>query len=248
MLSKNKIVLQAKNLQVCYGNHQVLKDFSCDLPEGFMIGIIGANGSGKSTFLKAIMRIVPVDSGEVLFWEKYNLQEVRHQIAYLPQRNSVDWDFPATVLDVVLMGLYKETGLFGKIRPKHKEKALFYLEKVKMQDFAQKHIAELSGGQQQRVFLARAFAQEAQLYLLDEPLAGIDAVTEEIIVENLQKLNSEGKTIVMVHHQIDTISEYFQYLLMIRQGEVITSGETKEVLTNENLQQIYGIKQAFVIQ
>ncbi|MCS6796028.1 MAG: ABC transporter ATP-binding protein [Raineya sp.] len=235
MLNK---VIEVENLNVKYGKQEVLKNFSCTLPEGAMIGIIGANGSGKSTFLKAIMQIIPIESGKVFFWGK-SLKEVRSQIAYLPQRNSVDWDFPASVLDVVLMGLYKEIGWFGSIQKRHKERALFYLEKVKMADFAKKHIAELSGGQQQRVFLARAFAQEAKLYLLDEPLSGIDATTEEIIMENLQSLNSHGKTIVMIHHQIETIENYFDYLLMIRSGKIIAVGETKYVFTPKNLQATY---------
>lgn len=236
-----KNVIEVHNLNVYYGDFQALADFSCKLPENTMIGILGSNGSGKSTFLKAIMGIVPAKSGEVLFWGK-SLDQVRDKIAYLPQRSNVDWDFPATVLDVVLMGLYKETGWFGRIQKKHKEKALLYLEKVRMADFAKRHIAELSGGQQQRVFLARAFAQEAELYLLDEPLSGVDFNTEEIIIKTLKELVKSGKTVLMVHHQVETINEYFDYLLMLKNGRVFVSGYVQEALTTYNLQSTYDTK------
>jgi manganese/zinc/iron transport system ATP- binding protein len=243
MLSNEKMwVLEAKNISVSYQQKQkVLEDFSCRFPYCQLIGIVGANGSGKSTLLKALMQIVPIEQGEVRFFGGERLENARHRIAYLPQKSSVDWDFPASVLDVVLMGLYKETGWFGRIQKKHKEKALFFLEKVKMADFANKHISELSGGQQQRVFLARAFAQEPDLYLLDEPLVGVDVATESIIIDLLQELRQQGKTIVMVHHQIDTFSEYFDYLLMLKEGKCVAFGETREVFTPENVQQVYGI-------
>lgn len=239
----NKGLLEVENLNVSYGKHQVIKDLSCTLPENAMIGILGANGSGKSTFLKAIMQLIPA-SGKVLFWNK-ELKQVRHKIAYLPQRTSVDWDFPATVLDVVLMGLYKEIGWFGSVQKKHKEKAMLYLEKVKMADFATKHISELSGGQQQRVFLARAFAQEADLFLLDEPLIGVDATTENIIVDLLKELQKNGKSVMMVHHQIEDFKEYFDYLLMLKDGRKVISGETEEVFSSENVYKVYGFKPVF---
>ncbi|WP_448529971.1 metal ABC transporter ATP-binding protein [Raineya sp.] len=239
MLNKS-LLLEVENLNVSYGKHQVIKDLSCTLPENAMIGILGANGSGKSTFLKAIMQLIPA-SGKVLFWSK-ELKQVRHKIAYLPQRTSVDWDFPATVLDVVLMGLYKEIGWFGSVQKKHKEKAMLYLEKVKMADFASKHISELSGGQQQRVFLARAFAQEADLFLLDEPLVGVDATTENIIVDLLKELQKNGKSVMMVHHQIEDFKEYFDYLLMLKDGKKVIAGETEAVFSSENIYKVYGFK------
>ncbi len=242
MLSKT--LLEVENLNVSYGKHQAIKDFSCILPENAMIGILGANGSGKSTFLKAIMQLIPA-SGKVLFWNK-TLKQVRHKIAYLPQRTSVDWDFPATVLDVVLMGLYKEISWFGRVQKRHKEKAMIYLERVKMADFASKHISELSGGQQQRVFLARAFAQEADLFLLDEPLAGVDATTENIIIDLLKELQKNGKSIIMVHHQIENFKEYFDYLLMLKDGKKVAFGETSKVFNNENIYNVYGFKPLLV--
>lgn len=236
MLSK-ALLLEVENLNVSYGKHQVIKDLSCILPENAMIGILGANGSGKSTFLKAIMQLIPA-SGKVLFWNK-ELKQVRHKIAYLPQRTSVDWDFPATVLDVVLMGLYKEIGWFGRVQKKHKEKAMLYLEKVKMADFATKHISELSGGQQQRVFLARAFAQEADFFLLDEPLVGVDATTEKIIIDLLKQFQKNGKSVMMVHHQIEDFKEYFDYLLMLKDGRKVIAGETEIVFSSENIYKVY---------
>ena len=180
-------VVEIKNLFVAYQKNKVIEDFSCDFPGNQMIGIVGANGSGKSTLLKAIMQITPYQKGDIRIFGE-NIEKVRKKIAYLPQRSSVDWDFPASVLDVVLMGLYQKVSWFRKFRKEHKDLALSYLEKVKMLDYAKKHISELSGGQQQRVFLARAFAQEADLFILDEPLVGVDVSTEQIIVDLLKEL------------------------------------------------------------
>lgn len=237
MLSKN-IVVHIKNINVSYGDKKVLDDFSVNFFKGKRIGVIGANGSGKSTLLKAMIGFLKLENGEILFWGN-SLKKERNKIAYLPQRESVDWDFPASVLDVVVMGLYKDLGFWKMIGKRHKEKAMMYLEKVQMVDFAQKHISELSGGQQQRVFLARAFAQEADLYLLDEPFAGIDVSSEEIIADLLIELQRKNKTIIMVHHQIDTLSKYFDEVLMVKNGKNMLYGNVKEVITTENLQLLY---------
>lgn len=237
----NDKIIEVNNLSVAYQKNVVIEDFSCDFPENQMIGIVGANGSGKSTLLKAIMRIIPFQKGEIKIFGE-DIEKVREKIAYLPQRNNVDWDFPASVLDVVLMGLYRKVAWFQRFKKEHKELALSYLEKVKMLDFANKHISELSGGQQQRVFLARAFAQEADLFILDEPLVGVDASTESIIVELLKELQKNGKSILMVHHQVENFKDYFNYLLMLKDGKKIAFGAVEEVLTAENIYKVYGFK------
>ena len=242
--AKKPKVITIKSVSVAYQKKPVIENFSCDFPENEIIGIVGANGSGKSTLLKAIMGIIPFQGSILIFGEK--IEKVRKKIAYLPQRSSVDWDFPASVLDVVLMGLYHKVAWYKPFRKEHKDLALSYLEKVKMLDFAKKHISELSGGQQQRVFLARAFAQEADLFVLDEPLAGVDVSTENIIIDLLKELQKNGKSIVMVHHQIENFKEYFNYLLMLKDGKKIAFGETDEVLTNENIFKIYGFKPLLV--
>lgn len=241
MLSRQRKIIEIKNLSVAYGKNTVIEDLSCSFPENKIIGIVGANGSGKSTLLKAIMKITPIQKGEIVIFGE-NIEKVRKKIAYLPQRSSVDWDFPASVLDVVLMGLYEAIPWWKPFTKKHKQKALVYLEKVKMADFATKHISELSGGQQQRVFLARAFAQEPDLFILDEPLAGVDVSTENIIIDLLKELQKNGKSILMVHHQIENFQDYFDYLLMLKDGKKIAFGETNDVFSNENIYKVYGFK------
>ncbi|MCU0437284.1 MAG: metal ABC transporter ATP-binding protein [Raineya sp.] len=237
MTKQNVIIL--KNIHVGYFEQKIFEDFSCEIPSSQMVGIVGANGSGKSTLLKAIMGLIPNQSGSIEIFGK-TLQEVRNRVAYLPQKDSIDWDFPASVLEVALMGLYKEFGLFGKVTKQHKEKAMLYLEKVGMADKAKKQISELSGGQQQRVFLARAFAQEADLYLLDEPFVGVDVATENLLIDLLKNLvTAEGKTIVMVHHQLSTVSKYFDYLLLLKEGKIVKKGNIEETFTEENIQETY---------
>lgn len=237
MNKQNTIIL--KNIHVGYFEHKIFQDFSCEIPSSQMIGIVGANGSGKSTLLKAIMGLIPNSSGTIQIFGK-SLHEVRNQIAYLPQKDSIDWDFPASVLEVALMGLYKEFGLFGRITKQHKQKAMSYLEKVGMADKADKQISELSGGQQQRVFLARAFAQEADLYLFDEPFVGVDVATEKLLIDLLKtSVVNEGKTIVMVHHQLSTVPKYFDFLLLLKEGKLVDIGSVEEVFTKVNIQETY---------
>jgi manganese/zinc/iron transport system ATP- binding protein len=232
------VPLAVSGLTVSYGEKPVLFSVGFSVPAGAMMAIVGPNGAGKSTLIKAVLGIVPKVSGDVaVFGRPY--QEAQHQIAYVPQRASVDWDFPATVLDVVLMGLYREIGLFRFAGRKHKTRALECLERVGMAAFAGRQIGQLSGGQQQRVFLARALAQHADLYIMDEPFAGVDAATERAIVAVLKELNAAGKTIVCVHHDLATVADYFDHVLLVNVRKV-ADGPVAEVFTPENLQATYG--------
>lgn len=202
------------------------------------MGIIGPNGAGKSTFIKSILDLVPKASGRVLIYGKpYRKQ--RHLVGYVPQRESVDWDFPVNALDVVCMGRYGFLGWCRPVRRKDKAVALEALRKVGMENYAHQQISQLSGGQQQRVFLARALVQDAQLYFMDEPFAGVDAATEKAIIALLQELRSKGKTVLVVHHDLHTVTEYFDHLIMMNM-RLIASGPVKDVFTKENLQKTYG--------
>ena len=194
--------------------------------------------SGKSTLLKAALGVVAPLAGHVTFFGS-DLNAARARIAYVPQRASVDWDFPTRVLDVVLMGLYNEVGMLGRLRGRHKARAMECLHRVGMHDFANRQIGQLSGGQQQRVFLARALAQDAELYLLDEPFAGVDAATEKAIIDVLKSLRSAGKTVVVVHHDLSTVHEYFDNVFLIATRRV-AEGSIEEAFTSEHLQAAYG--------
>jgi manganese/zinc/iron transport system ATP- binding protein len=206
--------------------------------QGRHAGIVGPNGAGKSTLIKASLGVVPRLSGEVsVFGQPY--ERARHRIAYVPQRASVDWDFPATVRDVVLMGLYREIGFLRFAGKGHRAKAMACLERVGMAGFADRQIGQLSGGQQQRVFLTRALAQGADLYVMDEPFAGVDAATERAIVAVLKELNAAGKTIICVHHDLATVPEYFDHVLLINVRK-IADGPVAAAFTPENLQSAYG--------
>lgn len=230
--------LAISGLTVSYGGKPVL--FSVDLvtPPGAMLAVIGPNGAGKSTLIKAALGIVPTISGEVSVFGRA-WRDARHRIAYVPQRASVDWDFPATVLDVVLMGLYREIGFLGLARKRHRDRALDCLDRVGMRDFAARQIGQLSGGQQQRVFLARALAQDADLYIMDEPFAGVDAATERAIITVLKALNAQGKTIICVHHDLATVKDYFTHVLIVNMRK-IADGPVETAFTADNLQAAYG--------
>ncbi len=230
--------LEARGLSVSYGVKPALIGVDARFPAGRMIAVIGPNGAGKSTFLKASLGLAPRIAGEVEIFGK-PVEQAYGRFAYVPQRASVDWDFPTQALDVVSMGLYRELGLLGRFRGEHKRRAMAALERVGMADFADRQIGRLSGGQQQRVFLARALAQGADLYLLDEPFAGVDAATERAIVEVLKGLQAEGKTVVCVHHDLATAREYFDYALLLNLRK-IAEGPIRETLTVENLQRTYG--------
>ncbi len=231
-----------RGLTVSYAGKPVLFSIDFVAPEGAMIAIVGPNGAGKSTLIKAALGIVPRLSGEITAFGR-DVHRARPRIAYMPQRASVDWDFPATVLDVVLMGLYREIGPFRFAGRRHRAEARACLERVGMAAFAGRQIGQLSGGQQQRVFLARALAQQADLYIMDEPFAGVDAATERAIIAVLKELNRAGKTLICVHHDLATVAEYFDRLLLIN-GRKIADGPVATAFTADNLQAAYGGKLA----
>ena len=230
--------LQVGGLTVAYGEKPVVFSVEMSVAQGTMTAIVGPNGAGKSTLLKAVLGLVKPLSGEVRLFG-LPLSRARDRVAYVPQRASVDWDFPARVIDVVLMGLHRELGLLRRVRPAHLDRARACLARVGMEDFATRQIGQLSGGQQQRVFLARALAQSADLYLLDEPFAGVDAATEKAIIAVLKDLRAEGRTIVAVHHDLSTIRAYFEHMFLINM-RAIAAGPVAEVFTAANLQRAYG--------
>jgi manganese/zinc/iron transport system ATP- binding protein len=232
------IPLAIRGMTVAYGGKPVVYDVDFVPPAGRMAAIIGPNGAGKSSLLKAALGIVPSVSGRVSIFGK-SLSEARARVAYVPQRAGVDWDFPATVLDVVVMGLYRQIGLLRFAGRREKAQALACLEQVGMAVFSGRQIGQLSGGQQQRVFLARALAQGADLLVLDEPFAGVDAATERAIVQVLRSLKAAGQTIVCVHHDLATVAEYFDHVLLMNVRKV-AEGTVAEAFTPETLQQTYG--------
>ncbi|MBD1373341.1 metal ABC transporter ATP-binding protein [Hazenella sp. IB182357] len=227
-----------RNLSVAYHRKPVLREIDYDAPEGELIGIIGPNGAGKSTLIKAVLGLLPRASGDVYIYGK-SYREQRHLVGYVPQRESVDWDFPTHALDVVLMGRYGKLGWFKRPGAKDREFAMSCLQKVGMEAFAMRQISQLSGGQQQRVFLARALAQDAHIYFMDEPFVGVDAATEKAIIQVLTELKDKGKTVLVVHHDLQTVQEYFDSVLLLNM-RLIASGSTKETFTTENLQKTYG--------
>jgi len=230
--------LEVHDLTVAYHKKPVLYGIDLEVPPGRLVGIVGPNGAGKSTLIKAIMGVVPASSGWIkIFGQPFKKSLTR--VGYVPQRESVDWDFPVNVMDVVLMGRYGHLGLIRRPTRADHQIARDCLDKVHMLPYADRQIANLSGGQQQRVFLARALAQESDLYLMDEPFAGVDAATESAIVTLLQELKERGKTILVVHHDLPTARSYFDMLLLINM-RVVAFGPTEEVFTNELLQKTYG--------
>ncbi|MDG1890046.1 MAG: metal ABC transporter ATP-binding protein [Verrucomicrobiota bacterium] len=237
-LSDAEIPLEIHDLTVAYHHKPVLYGVDLAIPPGKLIGVIGPNGAGKSTLIKSIMGLLPTDSGWVRLFGKPNKKNLG-RVGYVPQRESVDWDFPVNVMDVVMMGRYGKLGLFRRPGKKDRSIAAACLEKVHMMPFADRQIANLSGGQQQRVFLARALAQESDLYLMDEPFAGVDAATESSIIDLLHTLRKEGKTILVVHHDLPTARNYFDMLILLNM-RVVDFGPTKEVFTYEKLQKTYG--------
>ena len=234
----NSAPLEIHDLTVAYHKRPVLWGVDVEVPAGQLVGVIGPNGAGKSTLIKAAMGLLPVSSG----WVKVFGQPVKdnlRRVGYVPQRESVDWDFPVSVMDVVLMGRYGHLGLFKRPKKEDREIARECLEKVKMLPYADRQISNLSGGQQQRVFLARALAQESDLYFMDEPFAGVDAATEAAIVSILQELKDQGKTLLVVHHDLPTAKTYFDSLLLLNM-RVVAFGPTEEVFNYDLLQSTYG--------
>jgi manganese/zinc/iron transport system ATP- binding protein len=230
--------IEVHDLTVAYRTQPVLWDVDLQLPEGKLIAIVGPNGAGKSTLLKAILGLVPAVTGWVqIFGEPYARR--RSWVGYVPQRESVDWDFPTSALDVVTMGLYGQIGWFRRPGKRHRETALASLEKVGMREYAHRQISQLSGGQQQRVFLARALAQDARLFLMDEPFAGVDATTERAILTLLKELRATGRTVVAVHHDLQTVAEYFDHVVLLNM-RLVAAGPVTTTFTAENLQRTYG--------
>jgi manganese/zinc/iron transport system ATP- binding protein len=230
--------LEIHDLTVAYHKKPVLWGVDVTVPAGKLVGIVGPNGAGKSTLIKAVMGLVPVTSGWVkIFGQSY--QKSLRRVGYVPQRESVDWDFPVSVMDVVLMGRYGHMGLMRRPSSADRDIARECLEKVKMLPFANRQISNLSGGQQQRVFLARALAQQSDLYFMDEPFAGVDAATESAIMTLLHELRDQGKTLLVVHHDLPTAREYFDMLLLLNM-RVVAFGPTEQVFTSELLQKTYG--------
>ncbi|MGI9525767.1 MAG: metal ABC transporter ATP-binding protein [Weeksellaceae bacterium] len=235
--------IKIDDLTVSYHQKPVLWDIDLVVPQGILMAIVGPNGAGKSTLIKSILGIVPSLAGTVSILGK-SYQKNKKKVAYVPQRGSVDWDFPVKVLDVVMMGTYGSLGWFKRPGKKEKEASLLALDKVGMLDFKDRQISQLSGGQQQRVFLARALVQDAEIYLMDEPFQGVDATTEIAIIALLKTLKKEGKTVVVVHHDLDTVPEYFDWVTLLN-VKVLASGEVEKTFTTENLQKAYGAKHSF---
>ena len=232
--------VEVHDLTVTYHKKPVLWDIDLTLPRGAIIGIIGPNGAGKSTLIKAMMDLVPHSSGYVRIFNR-DIDEVRNKVSYVPQKESVDWDFPASVMDVVLMGRYARLGLFKRPRKADREVALDCLKKVGMEAYKSRQIAQLSGGQQQRVFLARALAQEADIYFMDEPFAGVDAATEQAVIELLREMSEKGKTVVVIHHDIQSALEYFNWIVLLNM-RLVASGPTAQTLIPSLLEETYGGK------
>lgn len=222
--------IEIKNLTVAYGENIALENFNLDIEVGSLMALVGPNGAGKSTLIKTILKFLKQITGEIKINGK--------SLAYVPQRNSVDWDFPTTLFDVVEMGCYGRVGLFKRVNKEEKQKVLKAIEQVGMLDFKDRQISELSGGQQQRTFIARALVQEADIYLMDEPFQGVDSTTEKSIVNILKKLKSEGKTLIIVHHDLQTVPTYFETVTFINKT-VIASGKVEKVFTQENIDITY---------
>lgn len=232
--------LIVRDVTVAYHRKPVLWNVSLEIPKGKLVGLVGPNGAGKSTLLKAVVDMVPRISGEVaVFGQPY--RNCRSRVAYVPQRETVDWDFPATALDVVLMGTYGRLGWFRRAGKKEQAEAKEALAKMEIEHLANRQISQLSGGQQQRTFLARALVQHADLYLMDEPFAAVDASTERAIVTLMRELQQQQKTIIVVHHDLHTVPEYFDHLVLLNM-RLVDAGATSEVFTEANLQKTYGGK------
>lgn len=236
--------VEVRDLTVAYRERPVLWDIDLNVPEGVLMAIVGPNGAGKTTLIKAVLGLVKPAAGEILIYGR-SFESQQRRVGYVPQRGSVDWDFPTNVLDVVTMGLYGRLGWFRRPGRSERASALQALEKVGMADYADRQISQLSGGQQQRVFLARALVQDADVYFMDEPFQGVDATTERAIIALLRELRSAGKTVVVVHHDLQTVPEYFDQVLLLNVRR-LASGPVEEVFTEENLRNTYGGRVGFV--
>jgi manganese/zinc/iron transport system ATP- binding protein len=236
--ARSNLLRIIRDLTVAYNDKPAVWDADLTVPEGVLMGVIGPNGAGKSTLIKAALNLIPRAAGEIRFFGKPYAQ-AREWVGYVPQRGSVDWDFPTSVIDVVTMGLYGRLGWFRRPGKPEREQALAALDQVGLADFADRQISQLSGGQQQRTFLARALVQDARLYFMDEPFAAVDAVTERAIVDLLRALRARGSTVIVVHHDLATVEQYFDYVTLIN-VRVIASGRTEQIFTPDLLRQTYG--------
>jgi manganese/zinc/iron transport system ATP- binding protein len=232
--------LQAFGVTIAYRSTPVLTDISFATPPGTLTAIVGPNGAGKSTLIKASLGLIEPASGQFEFFGK-PFGDVDGRVSYVPQRTSVDWDFPVTALDVVCMGLYRQIGWFRPVRAKHRKLAMDALESVGMHDYSKRQISQLSGGQQQRVFLARSLVQGAELFLMDEPLAGVDAATEKTVIDTLHQLRDTGKTAMVVHHDLETVNDYFDRVLLLNR-RIIAEGPVEDVMKPGTLKEAYGGK------
>ena len=237
-------VVEIDDLTVAYRQHPVLWDIDLTVRAGALTAVVGPNGAGKTTLIKSIIGLVPVAAGRVrVLGRRY--REARRDVAYVPQRGSVDWDFPTSVIDVVLMGSYGALGWVRRPGVRERAAAIEALEKVGLEAFRDRQISQLSGGQQQRVFLARALIQNARLYLMDEPFQGVDARTERAIVDVLKEIRTQGRTVVAVHHALQSVPEYFDDVVLLNVRKV-ASGSVEDVFTEENLRATYGGRVPFL--
>lgn len=236
--------IRVNELHVSYYGKEILHDVNFEMETGRLIGIIGPNGSGKSTLMKSMLELIPRDKGTITI-EGERVKSKRKEIAYVPQRATIDWDFPITVLDTVVLGTYPSLGLFKRPRKKEKEWAYHCLEKVNMERYAERQIGELSGGQQQRVFIARALAQRAEYFFLDEPFVGIDVTSEALIIDLLKQLRDEGKTVFVIHHDLTKVKSYFDDLIIVNRG-VLAAGPVERVMTQEMMKEAFRSQFAFL--
>ena len=243
-MSSTHFVCETKRLTAAYGDEPVLSNVNFQVPPGIVMGIVGPNGAGKTTLLKALIDLMPLLSGSVSFFQQ-SYRKARSRVGYMPQQRSVDWDFPTTVFDAVLMGTYGSLGWFKRPGALEHERTQRALAEVEMTDLADRQIGELSGGQRQRTFLARALVEEPDIYLMDEPFQGVDAASEKAIVTVMHALRERGKTIIIVHHDLATVREYCDWVTLLRVG-IVAAGPVAEVFTQENLKEAYGRSNVFL--
>lgn len=231
-------MISIKGLSVSYDRKMVLSNIYTEISEGSFCGILGPNGAGKSTLFKAILGLIPTNSGKILIDGK-PIEKQRKRVVYVPQKGDIDWQFPATVFDIVLMGRYPHMKLFQRFSKHDKDLANQALQQMGIENLKNRQIGELSGGQQQRVFLARAICQEAEVFLLDEPFVGVDITTEEKIVDILKQLAIQGKTLLVVHHDLSKVEDYFDHVILLNQ-RIVAAGSTRTTFTDENINKAYG--------
>ena len=244
LAADTKWAVDIEDLTVAYREKPVLWDVDMHVPPGVLLAIVGPNGAGKTTLIRSILGLIKPAAGRVHIFGKPYAQQ-RHRVGYVPQRNTVDWDFPTTALDVVLMGTYGKLGWIRRPGKAERELSMACLEKLGMAEYANRQISQLSGGQQQRVFLARALCQESDVYFMDEPFAGVDATTERAIIALLRELRVAGKTVIVVHHDLQSLKEYFDWAMLLN-VQRIALGPVAEVVTAENLKRAYGGRAAYL--